>query len=237
MNEVLKIPKGKVLLYSGGMDSWLIDHLIKPDTILFVRIHTANNEVEYAKLLKLVEEGKIDTTRLNVVDYDLSEYERPSQNYFLPLRNLHFVTLAAHYGNEIYLGATGSSTHYDKTTLFAEKAGDVISYLLSETKEGPVVVKLPFRDTTKTELLKMFVDNGGNIEEAYNATVSCYNPTNGKPCMSCTSCTSKFAAFYNNGYNFDNETIEKFMTYVGNNYEKQKPDVIEIYEKLKNSRN
>ena len=34
-----------------------------------------------------------------------------------------------------------------------------------------------------------------------------------------------------------NETIEKFMNYVGNNYEKQKPDVIEIYEKLKNSRN
>lgn len=237
MNEVLKIPKGKVLLYSGGMDSWLIDHIIKPDVILFVRIHTPNNEMEYQKLLELLNKGKVKANKLKVVDYNLSEYERPSQNYYLPLRNLHFVTLAAHYGNEIYLGATGSSTHFDKNTTFAEKSADVISYLLSETNEGPVTVKLPFKDTTKTELLKQFVDNGGDLEDAYNSTVSCYTPVDGKPCMACTSCMSKFTAFYNNGYPFDDDTIKRFMTYVENNYEVQKTDVITIYEKLKHSSN
>lgn len=237
MNEVLKIPKGKVLLYSGGMDSWLIDHIIKPDVILFVRIHTANNEMEYQKLLELLDKGKVKANKLKVVDYDLSEYERPSQNYYLPLRNLHFVTLAAHYGNEIYLGATGSSTHFDKNMTFAEKSADIISYLLSETNEGPVTIKLPFKDTTKTELLKQFIDNGGSIEDAYESTVSCYTPIDGKPCMSCTSCMSKFAAFYNNGYKFDEESLKRFMTYVENNYEVQKPDVITIYEELKRNSN
>ena len=208
----------KVLLYSGGMDSWLIDKLIKPDILLFVRVHTANNELEYKRLQYLQKMNLIDKERLVVVDYDLSAYERPQQNYFLPLRNLHFVTIASHYGDEIYLGATGSSTHFDKNDTFAHKAEDVISYLLSETKEGPIQIKLPFKYTTKTELLKMFIDKGGNIEEAYNFTVSCYNPVNNKPCMSCTSCMSKFAAFYNNGYEFDDETINKFITYVENNY-------------------
>lgn len=237
MNEVLKIPKGKVLLYSGGMDSWLIDHIIKPDVILFVRIHTANNEMEYQKLLELLDKGKVKANKLKVVDYDLSEYERPSQNYYLPLRNLHFVTLAAHYGNEIYLGATGSSTHYDKNMIFAEKSADIISYLLSETNEGPVTIKLPFKDTTKTELLKQFIDNGGSIEDAYESTVSCYTPIDDKPCMSCTSCMSKFAAFYNNGYKFDDESLKRFMNYVEKNYEVQKPDVITIYEELKRGSN
>lgn len=237
MNEVLKIPKGKVLLYSGGMDSWLIDHIVKPDVLLFIRIHTPNNELEYKKLLELLERGKIKAKKLKVVDFNLSEYERPSQNYFLPLRNLHFVTLAAHYGDEIYLGATGSSTHYDKNTIFADKAADVISYLLSESNEGPVKIKLPFKDTTKTELLKQFIEEGGSIEDAYNSTVSCYTPINGKPCMSCTSCMSKFAAFYNNGYIFDKESLDRFMKYVENNYEVQKPDVIKIYDQLKQNWN
>lgn len=236
MNEVLKIPKGKVLLYSGGMDSWLIDHIIKPDVLLFIRIHTPNNEMEYQKLLELLNKGKVKAKKLKVIDFDLSEYERPSQNYFLPLRNLHFVTLASHYGDEIYLGATGSSTHYDKNTTFADKAADVISYLLSESNEGPVKIKLPFKDTTKTELLKQFIEEGGSIEDAYASTVSCYTPIDGKPCMSCTSCMSKFAAFYNNGYKFDDESLDRFMKYVENNYEVQKPDVITIYENLKHNR-
>lgn len=227
----------KVLLYSGGMDSWLIDKIIKPDILLFIRIHTANNETEYNKLKYLIDKGKLGNDgRLKILDYDLSKFERPEENYFLPLRNLHFVTLASHFGDEIYLGATGSSTHFDKNETFAEKSADVISYLLSEKNEGPVTIKLPFKDTTKTELLKMFIDKGGDIEEAYNSTVSCYNPINDKPCMSCTSCMSKFAAFYNNDYQFDEDTINKFIRFVENNYKVQKYDVIEVYEKIKHSR-
>ena len=223
----------KVLLYSGGMDSWLIDKLWKPDIKLFIRIHTANNELEYQRLCYLMEKGYVDKDSVKIVEMDLSMFERADQNYFLPLRNLHFVTMAAHFGDEICLGATGSSTHFDKTLPFAEKASDVISYLQSEKGEGPVKIVLPFKDTTKTELLRMYIEQGGDINKAYEQTVSCYTPCDGKPCMSCTSCTSKFVAFYNNGYKFSDEDISKFVKYVESHKEMQKPDVIKLYDRLK----
>lgn len=222
----------KVLLYSGGMDSWLIDKLVKPDLLLFINIGTPNNNLEYKSLCRQLELGSIKTP-IKILNVNLSEYERADQNYYLPLRNLHFVTLASHYGDQIYLGATGSSTHFDKNTTFADKSSELISYLLSETGEGPVKVLLPFKDTTKTELLKMYLDKGGDINEAYLNTVSCYTPVNDKPCMNCTSCASKFVAFYVNGYAFTQEEIDKFVKYVEENYEKQKNDVIELYERLK----
>ena len=117
----------KVLLYSGGMDSWLIDKIWKPDIKLFIRIHTPNNEMEYQRLKYLIDNNLIDTSNLKIVEMDLHEFERADQNYFLPLRNLHFVTMASHFGDEICLGATGSSTHFDKNETFAGKAADVIN--------------------------------------------------------------------------------------------------------------
>ena len=89
-----------VLLYSGGMDSWLINELIKPDIALFINIGTPNNNLEYENLLRLKAKGEV-RSNIKVIKYDLSEFERPEQNYYLPLRNLHFVTLGAHYGNII----------------------------------------------------------------------------------------------------------------------------------------
>ena len=88
MTQELRTPQGSVLLYSGGMDSWLINQIINPDVTLFIRIHTPNNELEYNKILELKKQGRIRND-LKIVDFDLSPFERPSQNYFLPLRNLH----------------------------------------------------------------------------------------------------------------------------------------------------
>lgn len=196
----------KVLLYSGGMDSWLIDKLWKPDVKLFFNIGTHNSDRELERVRK-----RNDVT---IIDLPLSEFEQKHNNYFLPLRNLHFVTYAAHYGDVICLGATGSSTHKDKNETFTTLAENAINYLLSEDKtvDTPVRIVTPFRGKSKTEMLAQYLMEGGDISECYDATFSCYNPTSdGKPCMACTSCLSKFTAFYNNGYRFDKETEEKFI--------------------------
>ncbi len=215
----------KVLLYSGGMDSWLIDKIWKPDVKLFVNIHTKNNELELEKVKKV--EG------LEIIDFDISRFEVKEDNYFLPLRNLYFVALASNYGDEICLGATGSSTHFDKTQKFAEDAAKLINYLLSEKKESNVKIVLPFKDMTKTQLLKLYLEQGGNIETAYTETVSCYNPNDdGTPCMNCSSCASKFVAFYNNGYNFSIDEIVSFVDYVKNNMDSCKPDHLEVFNKI-----
>ena len=227
----------KVLLYSGGMDSWLIDKLWKPNKKLFIRIHTKNNELEYKNLLSQIANGLIDNSNLIILDYDLSMFEMKDANYYLPLRNLHFVTLAAHYGDTICLGATGSSTHFDKNLTFAEKSENVINYLLSEKNLGKIKIVLPYMNITKTELLKQYLEQGGDIDLAYKCTTSCYEPIDNKPCMNCTSCASKFTAFYNNGYKFDKQTIQKFMNFVAAHKDLCKQDTLKTYVEIFNKQN
>lgn len=182
----------KVLLYSGGMDSWLIDKIWKPDVKLFIDVNTANSREERKRLPKDV----------IVKELDLSEFEDKDKNYLLPLRNLFFVELASYYGDEICLGATGSSTHFDKNQTFADKAEDVINYLYSEAYDKKVKIVMPFKGMAKKDILKRYLDEGGDIDLAWNSTFSCYNPHNGKMCGQCTSCKKKIEAFKANGYDY-----------------------------------
>lgn len=216
----------KVLLYSGGMDSWLIDKLWKPDVKLFFNIGTANSNYELERVKK-------DKNTI-IIDMPLSQFEQKDNNYYLPLRNLHFVAMAAHYGDVICLGATGSSTHKDKNDVFANLSENALNYLLSEdpTRTEPVQVVMPYRGKTKTEILAEYLAQGGDINKCYDETFSCYNPDeNGKPCMQCTSCLSKFTAFYNNGYRFDEETTNRFVENVLNG-DNAKSEALELATKI-----
>ena len=55
----------KVLLYSGGMDSWLIDKLWKPDIRMYVDMHTKYSYKEIAKIKKFGLDVKIVDFPLN----------------------------------------------------------------------------------------------------------------------------------------------------------------------------
>ena len=199
----------KVLLYSGGMDSWLIDKLWKPDTKVFFDIGTANSNYELERVK--------NEPNVEIVKLPLSRFEQPQNNYYLPLRNLHFVTYAAHFGDVICLGATGSSTHKDKNEVFANLAENTINYLLEEEGRLPVKIVMPYRNVSKTDILAEYLAQGGDIQRCYDETFSCYSPKqDGSPCMKCTSCQSKFTAFYNNGYKFSSETIHEFVENVLN---------------------
>lgn len=190
----MNLKKGKVLLYSGGMDSWLIDKIWKPDTKLFIDIGTKSNQEEIKRLPKDVIVKRID----------ISEFEDADKNYLLPLRNLFFIMMASYYGDEICLGATGSSTHFDKNEKFAKLGSEIINYLYSEAYNHKVKVVMPFKDMSKSEILKMYLEQGGDIDLAWNSTFSCYNPKpNGEMCGECSSCKKRIEAFKNNGYKFD----------------------------------
>ena len=181
----------KVLLYSGGMDSWLIDKLWKPDVKLYIDIGTENSKEEIKRLPNDVIVKKIE----------LAEFEDKEKNFLLPLRNLFFVEMASYYGDEICLGATGSSTHYDKNETFAKLSEDVINYLYSEAYDKKVKIVLPYRTMSKEDMLKEYIEQGGNIETAWNETFSCYSPVNGNMCGECSSCLKRIEAFKKNGYN------------------------------------
>lgn len=185
----------KVLLYSGGLDSWLIDKLWKPDVKLYVDTGSLGSKAEIKKLGDDVIVEKLD----------IHKFEQPERNYLLPLRNLYFCMLAMNYGDEICLGATASSKNLDKNETFCELASNVLTHLIPQVypQDAPEKIKIvvPYKQYTKKQLLEMYVAQGGDLDLAFKSTSSCYNPnTDGSPCLECSSCVKKLAAFRELGY-------------------------------------
>ena len=177
----------KVLLYSGGMDSWLISKLWKPDIKLYVDMNTKYSKDEISRLPDDVIVEKLD----------LSKWERDDK--IIPLRNLYLVMLATNYGDTICLGATAGDRVLDKSYTFATKASGLLSYLYSPqhwTEGKQIEIDLAYKDKSKRELLNLYVEQGGDLLQAWNKSFSCYNPQAGSPCFACKPCFRKAVAFY-----------------------------------------
>lgn len=200
-----------VLLYSGGMDSWLISEIVKPDVKLYVNVKSRYAKAELEKLPEDV----------IVVDLDLSQWER--EDAIIPLRNLYFVMVASNYGDEIILGATAGDRVLDKSFRFADMTSNLLSYLYQKqhwTEARDIDVLLPFKYHTKTQLIEEYVKRGGNLDRAWKQSFSCYNPDHdGNECWSCKPCYRKFAAFWLNGYRPALPIINQWFGYATSNYE------------------
>lgn len=194
-DRLINDPIGKrVVLFSNGLDSWLISHLWEHDVKLFVDIHSLGNKGEIPHLPPDV---VVEQLR------DIGKFELPDVEYLLPLRNMYFAMLAARHGTTICLGATKSSKNIDKTYEFCDKASALLTYLSPQLygSHQEVKVVIPFKEYTKKEILEMYLANGGTLEQAYNSTSSCYNPKeDGTPCYECSSCLKRTAAFKELGY-------------------------------------
>ena len=150
----------KVLLYSGGMESWLIDKLWKPDIRLYVDMNTRYSKEEMKRLP--------DDTIIERLD--LSKWER--EDKIIPLRNMYLIGIATNYGDEICLGATAGDRVLDKSPVFAELYEDLLGYLYQKqhwTEKRTIKISLDYKAYTKTELLKQYIAQGGNISEAFSS--------------------------------------------------------------------
>ena len=201
----------KVLLYSGGMDSWLIDKLWKPDIRLYVNMHTTYSEQEISKLSE-------DVT---IVDFPLGQWERPDA--IIPLRNLYLIMVACNITGdedvEICVGATDGDRSTDQSKEFFMQCEELLGYLYKPQHWIPngksIKVITDYKNKTKTQLLEQYIKEGGDVEEAFMRSLSCYHPNHsGEPCWYCKPCFRKFVAFANNGYNFTQDTIDKNMKYI-----------------------
>lgn len=185
----------KVMLYSGGLDSWVISKLWKPDVKLYVDTGSLGSKAEIKKLAPDVTVEKLD----------IHKFEIPERNYILPLRNLYFCMLAMNYGDTICLGATASSTNLDKNETFCKLASDLLTYLIPQVYpvNAPerINVVVPFKPYSKKQLLQMYLNQGGDLDTAFRSTSSCYNPNpDGSACLKCSSCLKRMAAFRELGY-------------------------------------
>lgn len=200
----------KILLYSGGSDSWLINKLWKPDVRVYVDMKTRYSEQEMKKLDKDVK----------IIEFPLGKYER--EDAIIPLRNLYLPMVICNEFPEddldICLGATAGDRVLDKSFVFADSASALLTYLYSPQHWIPngrrIHINIDYKNFTKTQLLKMFIEQGGDINEAFNYSFSCYNPVDGKECWQCKPCFRKFVSFALNGMKFEKEVVETVIAYI-----------------------
>lgn len=199
-------PTGKkVLLFSGGMDSVMFDKLLKPDILLYIPSGPYYEKIETAKIKNLVDRGIIDSNKLVILEnvLNLSQFER--DDAIVPGRNAFLILLAANYGETIYLGSVYGDRSFDKDEEFYKHMENLLNHMFDEqhfTEKRSFNVSSPFKNTTKTELLKMYLKEGGNIQNILDS-YSCYRGTE-VPCGICKPCVRKAVALKNVGYNIDN---------------------------------
>lgn len=233
----------KVLLYSGGMDSWLMSKLWKPDIKLYVDMKTRYSENELARIRKEPD--------VQVVEFPLGQWER--EDAIIPLRNMYLAMVACNVTGsedvEILIGATAGDRVLDKSPEFVNKATDLLSYLYTPQHwipEGKKVrVCIDYKQYTKTDLLKMFKEQGGDLEEAFTRSFSCYDPVGGHECWHCKPCFRKFTAFSEAGYEFSDDVARTVCSYIKTDIlpdieagtygrgEKEEHDIVDVYNKYK----
>lgn len=201
----------KVLLYSGGMDSWLIDKLWKPDVKIFFDTGVDYDIVEKQLLPKDV----------IIFPLPISQFELHDAKHTLPLRNMLFLEIASYYGNEICIGAVNGDKHYDKQPKFLNDLQTILNSLYDEVgvlTGIPKQVKIvaPYNTYTKYDLLNMYLKNGGDINKAWEQSFSCYTPINQKPCLNCRACFRKCVPFVLLGKTFTDDEKSRIKQFVNN---------------------
>lgn len=172
----------KVLLYSGGVDSYIISHLWNPDVKLFIDYGTE----------QAAEERKRLPADVIVKDINLAEYVEDDGINTIPLRNLIFSSVAVNYGDLVCIGGLKDDYHFDKTEDFCNGATALFNSVLTKERNARTVcIVAPFRKYTKAELIALFVASGGDLDRLQSATWSCHSPVNGKPCEQCVPCVKK----------------------------------------------
>ena len=198
----------KVLLYSGGTDSWLIDKLWKPDVKIYINIHGFYSDVEVSKLPKDVK----------VIDFPFLGTVEELDTNFVPLRNLYFLMMASNYGNQICYGATRSDRgSKDKREEFIQLTQQIMDYCLignSYTKDRHIHICTDFVKLNKFEIIQKYLDEGGTIEEFVQDSFSCYHSNEGKECMHCKQCYKKFLEAYYFGYAYSQDAKLDMIKYL-----------------------
>ena len=177
--------KTKVLLYSGGMDSYILSHLEKPDICLYIDVRGIYSKKERENLIKPAH-GKLIIDTL-----DIGKFERGD---VLPMRNAYFILNAAQYGEEIILGSVDGDRAYDNHSWCATLMEMVTNYIHQDKrlKDSRIKVRLPCKDKTKIQLLQDFISSGGDPMFLYES-VSCYD-SELLHCGKCKACIRKWVS-------------------------------------------
>lgn len=185
-----------VLLFSGGLDSYIAYYYLNKPTSIFVNMKHKYADVEAKKIKNM-----IDKLGMNIIvdnnTFDFSAMELP--NAIIPNRNIFLALLATNFGDNIWLSACDGDYNLDKNPeIFAAS-----SIFLSKLTNRTIMVNTPFWNWTKTDMVRWYLNNG-YPEKGLYGTYSCFEG-NDRHCGRCSSCLRRWISFFNNDLELDFE--------------------------------
>lgn len=186
----------KVMLFSGGLDSFCMYKIINPDIIITFDIGTEDNKKELSNINRMIQQDVIDKNKIKIIKLDLSLFEL--SNKIIPHRNTIMTLLASTYGNQIYIGTTLGDSTRDKDYVFKSQVEGILNYFALDSNKVahsryPYSVEMPFKGLTKTQIVRWYLKQGYEPSELLKYSRSCYNGHD-KECGICRSCVRKMVA-------------------------------------------
>ena len=175
-----------ILLYSGGLDSYIAwEYLERPKT-LYCAIQHKYMKQDLGAIQKTIPETIIDNT------LNLGKWEH--EDAHIPMRNAFMLMAAANYGDNLCLVVQkGEMTIPDRSPEFFKDFGKWISFL----NERETTIFSPFYSMTKNEMVMWYLGQKLPIDKLLE-TRSCFSPLE-KHCGACGACFRRWVAFTNNG--------------------------------------
>lgn len=184
----------KVLLNSGGMDSYLLAHEPELEGALHLFVDVgqryAKKELKAATFIA----EKCGANLQQVFATNLAQFEHIPTG-IIPFRNAEMILCAAQYADQIYLGVIADEVNSDKSEEFLRLMEAVmnVSHKKQYWTEGRrFSLHTPFRNTSKTELVRRYLRRGGSMEDLLQS-VSCYSQSD-IHCGQCSSCFKRWVA-------------------------------------------
>lgn len=176
----------QVLLFSGGLDSFIAYHLLNKPKAIHFDIGTRYSIYEKETALKLVPDCIVDES-LNF----LGLYENLETSE-IPMRNLFTIMVCAvKYSTNIIIGSMADDYMGDNRK---DNLQDFAT-LLSKISNRDITVTSPFWNMTKAEAVQEYVKNFGS--QGLLDTYSCFETE--EACNSCISCLEKNVALFSGG--------------------------------------
>lgn len=202
--EAPENPIDHIVLFSGGMDSLItlryvestMRDLIGSVTKVYCRLGH-RYEAEELRAVEKIAGGKvnIDETLRGLGVIEECDAHIPNRNAHLVLAALRFVPV---YAKEVRIWLTVQKDELSLTDR-SENFFKSISRLCSILSKRRVVVKTPWIDVDKTDMVRWYLERGYSENELRD-TWACYRPSpEGVMCGNCGACIRRYIAMSLNG--------------------------------------
>lgn len=196
-----------VLLASGGLDSTTLAYWLMEKGVFFYPVfinygqHCAENELdtlmnvlpaEYkdkVEILNISNIYKESNSRL-IKEANLWEDQVSHEDFYLPYRNLLFLTVGSAYAQSrgcSYLYSAFINSNHAQEIDCSTEFFDKLSIILAEY--GTVHIEMPFRNLSKYEVAKI----GISLQAPIGKTFSCHASST-VPCGACPNCVDRLDA-------------------------------------------